>query len=176
MVEILDDPASLQKDNLIKIVEFVEDNAGNKDCDVVLRKINIDHIQVAWSIDANLSRRLGIIFSDWISDGTFDFEYCDVLRSRAAIFLEHGKIDLQVEILMALLRLGTSHNRWSVEGLFRNACRPSMDDALAKRLAVEFRAQPTEACRMIAHLEQSISADRNSFHPTLVATLAEICQ
>lgn len=175
IVEILEEDAEISSVDLARIVEFVEDNQGQPDAAIVLRKLTTDRIEQAWELESNLAKRLGFVFSEWVGTGDFGFEFCDVLGNRALAFIKAGSVDLQAECLMALLALGTSHNRWYVEGLFRDACSPSMNEVLAKRLAVELRARGEEACEMIDHLEQSISADRNSFHPLLIAVLNEVC-
>jgi len=91
------------------------------------------------------------------------------------LFVQHGNLETKAEALMALLDLGTSHNRWYVERKFTELSDKAMDSALARRLSVEFRAAGREVCRMIEHLELSIRFDRSSFHPSLVQTLNEIC-
>lgn len=76
---------------------------------------------------------------------------------------------------MALLEMGTSHNRWYVERKFIQLCGPQMEPNLAKRLAIEFRTADSEICHAIEHLEGSINASREALHPILVKTLDEIC-
>lgn len=77
---------------------------------------------------------------------------------------------------MALLSMGTSHNRWFVERKFTRLASPEMDENLAKRLAVQFRIGGGEVCDQIDHLEKSINFDRADFHPALVRALADICK
>jgi hypothetical protein len=72
--------------------------------------------------------------------------------------------------------MGTSHNRWYVERMFMKLCGQDMDMALARRLAVEFRAADWDICRSIAHVERSIQTSRENLHPILVKTLEEICR
>lgn len=175
IVDILEGDGQISAQDLARVVEFVEDNQGQPDAAIVLRKLTADRIEQAWSLDESLAKRLGFVFSEWIGAGIFGFDYCDVLGNRALVFIKAGSIELQAECLMSLLALGTSHNRWYVEGLFRDACSTSMDEVLARRLAVEFRARGSEVCKMIDHLERSISADRDRFHPVLVAVLSEVC-
>jgi hypothetical protein len=71
--------------------------------------------------------------------------------------------------------MGTSHNRWFVERKFVRLCGPEMDDNLAKRLAVQFRIGEADVCHQIAHLEASISFNRQSLHSALVKALGDIC-
>ena len=77
---------------------------------------------------------------------------------------------------MALLSMGTSHNRWFVEHKFVRLASPEMDDNLAKRLAVQFRISGQSVCDSIRHLENSISFDRAKLHPMLVNALMAICK
>jgi hypothetical protein len=77
--------------------------------------------------------------------------------------------------LMAMLELGTSHNRWYVERKFCGLCATKMDDLLARRLSVEFRAGGTDVCRSIDHLKHSIGVETEILHPILQQTLKEIC-
>lgn len=175
IVDILDGDAEISLKDLARIVEFVEDNQGQPDAVIILRKVTADRIKQAWPLDDGLAKRLGLAFSEWVGGGVFDFDYCDVLGNRGLAFIRLGPVDLQAECLMSLLALGTSHNRWYVEGIFKDACSPSMNEVLAKRLAVDFRARGNDTCKMIGHLERSISADRNQFHPLLVSVLDEVC-
>jgi hypothetical protein len=76
---------------------------------------------------------------------------------------------------MALLLMGTSHNRWYVERMFVSLCSANLEEAVAKRLAIEFRASDEKVCRAISHLERSIHISRTTLHPLLAHTLGEIC-
>ena len=76
---------------------------------------------------------------------------------------------------MALLAMGTSHNRWYVERKFISWCGPEMEESLAKRLSVSFRIADKIVCRQISHLEESISISRRALHETLQRTITEIC-
>jgi hypothetical protein len=76
---------------------------------------------------------------------------------------------------MALLELGTSHNRWYIERKFCTLSSATMDTLLARRLSVEFRAGGADVCRSIDHLKRSISVETTILHPILQQTLGEIC-
>lgn len=67
--------------------------------------------------------------------------------------------------------MGTSHNRWYVERLFARLAGPTLDTTLARRLAIEFRADAQRVKRAIAHMEWSVNISSESLHPELQASL-----
>jgi serine/threonine protein kinase len=99
--------------------------------------------------------------------GTFSFDYCDVIAARAEVFYNRGELDVKAVIALALLELGTSHNRWYVERKFVKMTGTSISDELAERIAAEIDVQKYPFSRAIARLELSISASRNDLHPIL---------
>jgi len=102
------------------------------------------------------------------AQGTFSFDYCDVIATRAEVFYQHGELDLKALIALAVLELGTSHNRWFVERKFVDMASTSISKELAERIATEIEVQKIGFGRMIRHLEQSISVSREALHPVLV--------
>jgi len=173
--EQLDSDEDLTAAALGQLAEFLEDHSASPDAQVLLRKMTIDRIRDGWTVSASDMKRIGIVFAEWSADNSFDFEYCDVLADRLVAFFDGADLHLKAECLRSLLSLGTSHNRWYVERRFTERCGPLMDEGLARRLAVEFRAGGEETCQQVSHLEFSIDASRSSFHPTLVKALDEIC-
>jgi len=157
------------------LIDFVEDNADDDDISAVLNQLRLDQIMDLCQRFTTMADELGQRFSNWVRSRSFQFERCDSLANILELFVQHGNLETKAEALMALLDLGTSHNRWYVERKFTELSDKAMDSALARRLSVEFRAAGREVCRMIEHLELSIRFDRSSFHPSLVQTLNEIC-
>ncbi|MEQ1789556.1 MAG: hypothetical protein ABL857_03840 [Rickettsiales bacterium] len=68
--------------------------------------------------------------------------------------------------------MGTSHNRWYVEGKFIGMAGKIISNELAKRIKIEIQANDIDFKCMIEHWERSISADRNNLHPILIEILA----
>ena len=170
------DEGGLTNSDVGALADFLEDQSGRPDAVVLLRKLSIDRIKESKAENPDDTRRIGIVFAEWVSGNSFDFDYCDVLANRLGEFMTDAPYDLQAECLLALLKLGTSHNRWYVEREFVNAAGPQMEEGLAKRLAVEFRAAGKAICDQIDHLELSISASRENLHPILVKALEETCK
>lgn len=158
-----------------KLVEFFDTNASPSDSRALLRKLTTERIQ---EICANFSaeaEKIGVVFARWVHESSFDFDFCDTVAARLRIFIEHCSLSLKAECLLAMLELGTSHNRWYVERMFMSLCGPSMEANLAKRLGVEMRVAGEDICKSIAHLENSIRTNRDLLHPALVRTLKEVC-
>jgi hypothetical protein len=170
------DTGGLTASEVSALAEFLEDQPESPDATVLLRKLSVERIREAQAANADDTKRIGMVFAEWAGENTFDFDYCDALANRLSAFMEGGQYDLQAECLIAMLKLGTNHNRWYVERRFVSAASPQMEEGLAKRLAVEFRAAGKAICHQIDHLELSISTDRRILHPILVKALEETCK
>lgn len=158
-----------------RLAEFLEHEADVADRAAICGRLSNDRIQALCDDAPASANRISIAFSNWIRATSFSFDLCDALANRLEEFFHRTEFEAKVECLMAMLELGTSHNRWFVERKFANLCSPNMDENLAKRLGVQFRIGGPDVCRMISHLESSIGVSRNTLHPALVKTLGEIC-
>jgi len=139
-------------------------------------KLRLDRIQEICTSFSEHAEKLGSIFAQWVAASGFNFEACDGIANRLIPFIASCSLSVKVECLMAMLTMGTSHNRWYVERKFLELCGPKLEENLAKRLAIEFRTAGDDVCREISHLERSIGVSRAAFHPLLVKTLSEICE
>lgn len=116
----------------------------------------------------------GDVFAELIYSEFFDFDYCDVLAGKARAFLSHADTGLHAKILIGLLELGVSHNRWYVERVFIRRAGPEISEALAKRMLFEASQRGMNFARRMEGLEASIPpAGRDDLHPTLRAAVAE---
>jgi serine/threonine protein kinase len=116
----------------------------------------------------DLFASLGKDYAKYVQDGTFNFDYCDVIATRAKVFYERGELDLKALIALALLELGTSHNRWFVERMFLQMAGASISEELAERIATEADVQEIDFVHKINHVEHSISAKLDELHPVLL--------
>lgn len=176
LAEALDGPEPLTESLSSALVEFLDVNQGSQDSSVLLRKLTAERIEELCATFADDAAKIGSIFARWIHDSSFDFDFCDTLAARLNVLVTRCPLGVKAECLLAMLELGTSHNRWYVERMFVALCGPDMDPALAKRLSVEMRVSGDRVCRSIDHLESSISAKRDRLHPILVKTLGEMCK
>ncbi len=157
------------------LADFLEDEASDAEKRAICMKLNTNRIGDLCSTAPEHANRIAIVFAHWIQNSAFDFEHCDALANRLEAFYSSTDYEPKVDCLMAMLELGTSHNRWYVERKFAALCGLNMSTNFAKQLAVQFRISDDDVCASIKHLEHSISFDRNALHPVLVRTLSEIC-
>ena len=159
-----------------RLAEYLEGKVHQSDVAAICGKMTADRIQTLCEVDPDCAKRIGLVFAEWVSGTAFNFDHCDAIANRVEVFYENGDLETKVECLMALLEMGTSHNRWYVERKFARMCGSDMDENLAKRLVVKFHIEGKSAvCGRIAHLEHSISFDRKNLHGRLVSALLDLC-
>lgn len=158
------------------IVEKVEDESSSRDIQTLLSLISYDRIEELVALSPELAGRLGVEYARWVKGNSFNFNDCDGIANRLSCFFNTENMECKVEVLLAYLVMGTSHNRWYVERKFHEECNANLDARVAGRLALELRVLGTRACQMIAHLERSIGVNRTALHPQIVLTLSQICQ
>jgi hypothetical protein len=157
------------------LIDFVEDDESANDAKAVLGQLRLDQVSDLCAKSAELGNRLGQVYSGWVQGTAFRFERTDSIANILEVFVRDCSLETKADALMAMLELGTSHNRWYVERKFCSLCAAKMDDSLARRLSVEFRAGGADFCRSIDHLKRSIGVDTDVLHPFLQQTLKEIC-
>lgn len=160
-----------------QIVDKIEGLCRSNDTDTYAILSQISYIRIVEVVDSapTIASRLGIIYSNWVKDTAFNFNSCDGIANRLEVFFNVDDVNCQAEVLLALLFMGTSHNRWYVERKFADLCGPSMSLGLAKRIAMEIRVLSNRACQAISHLEYSITVNRATFHPVIFETLKQVC-
>ncbi|WP_287214761.1 protein kinase, partial [Mesorhizobium sp.] len=174
-IETLAGSQPLEPEFWHRLADFLEHEADTADRAAICGKLSNDRIQALCAAAPGPANRISIAFSNWITESAFSFDLCDALANRLEEFFRSTDFEAKVECLMAMLELGTSHNRWFVERKFVSLCGPGMDENLAKRLSVQFRIGGADVCRMIEHIESSVGVSRNMLHPALVKTLGDVC-
>ena len=115
----------------------------------------------------------GIDYCDYVQAGKggFDFDYCDVISDKLVALFELGDVALKARVLVELLVLGTSHNRWLVEHRFMRLADLALSENVAKRFITEASVQNVDLAENVAHLERSISVVRGNLHPIIQQAL-----
>lgn len=157
------------------LVDFVEDHEEEQEAGAVLGILSGEQMAGLATGFPDVADRLGSVYARWALSGTFNFESCDRIANVLEVLAATTSYETRADALMAMLQLGTSHNRWYVERMFCRLSSSQMDETLARRLSVEFRATGPDICDTISNLESSISTTRANLHPILVQTLNEIC-
>jgi len=164
----------ITENSWVEIISFIEDKYDNEDSISLMRKITIQQIDYLISNFKGLSDRLGLMYAKWIRNSSFNFDSCDGLSIRLSKFIDNSNINVQSECLMAMLYLGTSHNRWYVENMFTSYVNSSLHINLARRLAIEFITDAHKAKNAIEHLTISVHFNINNFHPNLFAAYKKL--
>ncbi|EHP94200.1 serine/threonine-protein kinase [Methylorubrum extorquens] len=151
-----------------RIFAFLDDCEGNlRGFDNVFRALRREHIAHMNTEQSDLLAPLGKQFADYCRELSFNFDYCDVLASKAQIFFEFGDIQLKANIAVAMLVLGVDHNRWFVEHKFVEMAGHEIPNELAARIAVEIDVLKIDFGSKVQHLERSINTSREKLHPLL---------
>ncbi|TDO77602.1 serine/threonine protein kinase [Flavobacterium chryseum] len=168
------EPEDISEDYWNKIISFIEDKFDHEDSSLLMQKITIFQLNFLLDNYINHGNRLGILYARWIRNTAFNFEYCDALSIKLSKFIDVCKLNVKSECLMAMLYLGTGHNRWYVERMFVSYVTHKMEINLAKRLAIEFITDSSKAKQAIIHLTHSISLSINTLHPQLITAYKKI--
>lgn len=177
-ITLLDgDPRSIPVAKWGEMADYIHDSALPADLRAIFMRLNEACITVLCADFPAVARDIGVAFARWVGESGFNFDSCDGLANRLeAFFLASNDYEVKAACLMAMLAMGTSHNRWYVERKFARLADQAMDPALAARLAIEFRVLDAPVCRQINHLEYSIGIGRACLHPALQSALASICR
>lgn len=175
-VELLNSDNAISVDLWEEICQKLSQIYPSPDAQILLAQIPAARIGEV--VESNPQAAIGIceVYCTWVKDTSFDFNLCDGIANRLEKFLPLDDVSSKVEIRLALLELGASHNRWYVEKKFVALCGPGMDSQTARRMGMELRVWGAQACRRIAQLEASIDYDRGNLHSTLVSTLNQVCK
>lgn len=157
----------------LEIVEMADNTRDVHSLFMALSEKAIAQLCALSTSDAVL---IGTQFAEWVAKSTFNFDYCDGLANRIETFYDHLEdFGLRSSCLVALLKMGTSHNRWYVERKFARLAGSGMNENLAARLAIELHIIGAGVCPTISHLERSINISRDALHPRVLGAIREIC-
>lgn len=159
-----------------RIIRKAEITYPAHDAKALLSRISLGRINELVEQNAPLGARLGNLYATWVKESAFNFEECDGIANRLQAFLKSPDVSCQAEAVLALLLMGTTHNRWYVERKFLSLCGPDMPLPVAKRIAMEIRVMRGRACIAVSHLERSIGVSRNSLHPIVLESLNQVCR
>ncbi|TMO86579.1 serine/threonine protein kinase [Pseudoalteromonas spongiae] len=167
-VKLLRDNTTLTEEQWDIVFLQLENNIEKSvSCFNIFSVVAEHHINELHQVAPELFAALGEYFADFVINNSFNFDYCDIVASRAQLFYDLGGIQLQAKIALALLVMGTNHNRWYVERKFVSMAGCSISDKLANRMKIEMEVQEINFVAHIAHLMSSIRVEKNVLHPIL---------
>lgn len=175
MINLLLSGSQINAQDWDMIADKAEHSYPSTDAKMLLGQLSLARISEAVAKSPHAACRLGVVYSRWVQESAFDFGSCDGIANRLEVFLTTNDLSCQSEVLLALLFMGTSHNRWYVERKFASYCGAGMSLGLARRVAIEMRVLGQRACLAISHLEYSINVNRAVLHPVIAGTLQQVC-
>lgn len=174
IVKLLQSGQKLSDQDWDKVFQQIDENDEAKRSNhAIFHALTLDHLNALQQSALELFAALGEDYAQYAQDGSFDFDYCDVIADKAQVFYDLGELDLKARIAVAMLVLGTGHNRWFVERRFLSMAGHGIPPALAERICVEFEVQELDFPWLIKRLENSISANRTSLHSILQEALED---
>ena len=177
LIELISNEDQLDDDQWDRVFNVIDENDDRGESnDNIMRTISGDQIEALYELAPDMFHGLGELYAKFATSRSFQFEYCDIISDKAEIFYNYGDLQLKAKITLAMLELGTSHNRWRVEHQFMKMAGPDVDDALADRIKVEIQVQGVDFLRHMEHVEESIGASRDELHPKLHKYLKKLAK
>lgn len=172
VLSLLDSGPELSDDAWDEVFLFIDGNDGDwRKNSNVFKALLRDHLRSLAQKSPELFRAIGVEFCQYAAKGTFDFDFCDVIGGKAQVLYELGDIDLKALTAVAMLELGSSHNRWYIQRLFVTMADKSIDEGLAERIAIEIDVQNIPFQTRFEQTEMAISASADDLHPKISALL-----
>ena len=170
VLQLLKDENPLSDQQWDQVFLALEDaDPKGKALAAILLAVTKTHLQQL-SIEApDLLVAFSSYYLDYVDAGEsgFDFDYCDVIADKLNWLFELGERATKARVILSLLVLGASHNRWKVEHMFMRLASASLDEPVADRISTEVEVRNFAFERYIAHIERSIKVNRSQLHPAL---------
>ncbi len=168
VIAILKAKDDLSDEEWDRAFNLIDDNADREISNQnIMRAISLNHIDSLFKSSSDMFHGLGELYADFAVSAAFDFDYCDVISDKAQSFFNYGDLSLKAKIALAMLELGTSHNRWSVERQFMRMAGHECDPALAERIKMDILARNFPFERQMVLVEGSIDIKVDQLHPIL---------
>ncbi len=141
--------------------------------ELVLNKLTEDILHAIHALNKDLFNDLALIYSDWVYNKSFGFDYCDVVVNNVYYIYQHTKdIEVKSKCVISAAELGKSHNRWYVMRYVVKMSNTEIDDNLAFRIAMDVELDEKNKInfvRCVERINQSIS----SYHKLINEILSE---
>ncbi|MFT5718254.1 MAG: serine/threonine protein kinase [Oleiphilaceae bacterium] len=168
VVDLLLSQSTLDHDHWDKVFTQLDENEyKNLSNANILRSIDEVHIECLAKDSPELIASLIFYFCDYIRNHSFDFDYCDVLATRAKALYKEADLASKANLALAILELGVSHNRWYVEWRFIEMAGSTISDELASRIILEIEVTEFNFVHFIERLKKSIGVSSSRLHRIL---------
>ncbi|MGA8087081.1 MAG: serine/threonine-protein kinase [Terracidiphilus sp.] len=142
----------------IQLIQHVEDlEATGRH--LLMRQISGDLLIRLQRVNDALFGRMMNLACAWVESTGFDFSYCDVVGDRLVEVFRVSPVRVQCQIVLAVLELAVSHNRWHVMHQVHRMLDQDADANLVDRFMIEMALAP-EIEDEIRELERVASKNR----------------
>ena len=172
VISLMNSKTELDDDEWDMVFLQVEKNITNgASLDIIMASLSLNHIESLKDNSPEIFKSMGMFFSESIFENYFDFDYCDVLASKAEVFYNHADIELKASIAVSLLELGTKHNRFYVQRKAARMMNDHISIELANRIIVELKVLGVDFRKKMRDLCISINFNTSNLHPILTEIL-----
>jgi len=141
-----------------------------RDRHILLSSVNADVLMELKGLDDILFTRMMNLISEWVEGTGFDFNFCDVIGDRLVTTYGVSPVRIRCQIVLSLLELSVSHNRWHVMKQAGSLLDHAADNDLIDRFLIELGLNSGLRSKL-ERIEEVISWPRERWHPKIAAYL-----
>lgn len=145
------------------------DGAEKSDQRLVCEALDEERLKFLYEVDPDVWQGIALFYCEWAFRSGFNFAYCDVVVGRLETIFEVDSLDCKAAAAISAAELGVTHNRWYVMRKLIKMCNHSLEDLVAKRIAIEIVVEEAQS-RFIDSAER-LSRPISDFHPNIAQVL-----
>lgn len=142
-VSSLGDLSNWSSQKVEDFARYLRKSADNLDLWTIFQAIDEEKLIQLREVDNEFWETISLSYCDWAKD-SFGFDYCDVVIRRLECIFKIGALECKAAAALAAAKLGSSHNRWFVMKRLLAICGPSLEEKIAKRIAIEIVVEEVE--------------------------------
>lgn len=166
-INLLNSKDSLTDDEWDKISDIVDRSTDRSEVYRILSQFRSVHFDDLAANAPGIFQSIAIQYCEFARTSSFEFSFCDVIGANLEGIFAVGDAEVRAQVGLALLSLGTSHNRWHVERIFARNFDPSCAETIVDRLLVEAAVLQYDLKDKLAQLQASIGIGNADLHPKL---------
>lgn len=168
-IDKFNDLSTLNFDKFEDLVFFLKEN--DPDNNKVFYELNNKILDVLNDLDNDLFTEFCLLYTDWVANKSFDFDYCDVIIGLLFnIYNKADNNDLKSKCVISAAELGRSHNRWFVMGYVVRMANNDIDENLAFRIQIEIDVEYRNKANFLRCVE-GINRAKSSYHKLIEKVL-----
>lgn len=168
-IDKLKDFENLKEKDLEDIIIHLKEEDINRT--PIFYELNNNIIDHLFSLDRNYFTEFCLIYTEWVENSSFLFDYCDVIiKIIVNIYQKTDDIELKSRCVISAAELGKSHNRWFVMRNVIEMANTKIDESLALRIQIEISIEDRYKQNFIRCAE-GINNTKESYHKLIADAL-----